>query len=238
MKILYILLVLLILYSAFTLIKFKYTLSRANLPAIVHEEQSFGQGVPLRYIASGDSTSAGVGASATILTYPYRIAQKLSATNQVTYKNIGVSGAKTVDLINNQLSTITKFNPDIVTISIGANDVTHFKNNEDILQNIQKILSHLTENTTAQIYITDIPIIDRAPLIPFPVRKYFAYQITKLNPKLLALETDRVHVVDIHEFGWNNYPDINVTFAKDKFHPSDEGYNNWTKAFLSKILSK
>jgi hypothetical protein len=97
MKILYILLVLLILYSAFTLIKFKYTLSRANLPAIVHEEQSFGQGVPLRYIASGDSTSAGVGASATILTYPYRIAQKLSATNQVTYKNIGVSGAKSDD---------------------------------------------------------------------------------------------------------------------------------------------
>jgi lysophospholipase L1-like esterase len=47
-----------------------------------------------------------------------------------------------------------------------------------------------------------------------------------------------VHVVDIHEFGWKNYPDINVTFAKDKFHPSDEGYNNWTKAFLSKILSK
>ncbi len=141
-------------------------------------------------------------------------------------------------MINNQLNEIVKFNPDIVTISIGANDVTHFKSNDDILKNIKKIITQLTENTTAQIYVTNIPIIDHAPLIPFPVRKYFSYQISTLNPKLLALENDRVHVVDIHEFGWDNYPDINVTFAKDKFHPSDEGYNNWTKAFLSKIVVK
>ncbi len=94
MKIIYIIVFVLAMYSVVSVIRFKYVISQAKLPSIAQQEQTFGQGPNLRYIASGDSTSAGVGASTTNLTYPYRIAQELSQTNTILYKNVGVSGAK------------------------------------------------------------------------------------------------------------------------------------------------
>lgn len=238
MKILYIVVAFIIIYTLFAFIKFRSTLSKANLPEIQQEDKIFGQGPALRYIASGDSTSVGVGASTIENTYTYRIADELSKTHTVTYKNVGVSGAKTADLLASQISPIINFNPDIITISIGANDVTHLLNNDGIYERYNKIISQLVNNTKATIYITNIAIVDRAPLIPFPIRKIFEFKINKLNPKLLSLETDRVKFVDIHEFGWDQYKDINITFAADDFHPSDEGYNNWTNAFLSRINPK
>lgn len=238
MKLLYIIIILIIVYVLVTFVKFRYTLAKADLPKILQEDRNLGQGPALRYIAAGDSTSVGVGASTVENTYTYRLAEELSKTHSVTYKNVGVSGAKTSDLLDNQISPIINFNPDIITISIGANDVTHLQNNDGIFERFTKIIDQLTKNTKATIYITNIAIVDRAPLMPFPIQRIFSSKIIKLNPRLLALETERVKFIDIHEFGWDQYKDINVTFATDKFHPSDEGYNNWTKAFLSRILNK
>ena len=238
MKLLYIIIILIIVYVLVTFVKFRYTLAKADLPNILQEDRSLGQGPTLRYIAAGDSTSVGVGASTVENTYTYRIAGELSKNHSVTYKNVGVSGAKTSDLLDNQISPIINFNPDIITISIGANDVTHLQNNDGIFERFTKIIDQLTKNTKATIYITNIAIVDRAPLMPFAVQKIFSSKITKLNPKLLALETERVKFIDIHGFGWDQYENINITFAADEFHPSDEGYNNWTKAFLSRILNK
>jgi lysophospholipase L1-like esterase len=238
MKFIYIIFLIIIVYSLVAFIKFRYTLSKANLPEILQEDKILGQGPNLRYIASGDSTAVGIGASNVQNTYTHQIAEELSKTNTVSYKNIGVSGAKTTDLLNNQISEIINFNPDIITISIGANDVTHLLNNDGIYERFNKIINQLTQNTKAVIYITNIPIIDRAPLIPSPIRKLLNVKARSLNPKLLALETERVKFINIHEFGWDEYPDIKITFAQDQFHPSDEGYNNWTKAFLSRINSK
>ena len=238
MKIIYIILALIALYALGSFIRLRYILSKADLPKIIQEDKTFvnsENASTIKYIAAGDSTAAGEGASSVDKTYTYRLAQELSVTNKIEYRNVGVRGAQTQDFIDSQLQKIIDYQPDVITLSIGANDITHLNSPNKIIANFKTIVKTLQEKTSAQIYLTDIPILDQTTLLPYPYRKYLGYQTKKINPQILALENDRVHIVDIYNFGWGKYPDVNVTFASDGFHPSDEGYNNWTNAFLSRM---
>jgi lysophospholipase L1-like esterase len=189
----------------------------------LQKDLKIGTGPELRYIAAGDSTALGVGASEVEKTYPNRIAQYLAQKNTVNYKNVAVIGAKTEDVINTQLKEIIDFNPDVITISVGANDVTHYVGKNTTIENYHEIIKQLTENTRAKIYITD----DYSYLLPYLFREYFDLKARSVNQELLKLETDRVKFVDIHGVAVDN--------SRDQFHPSDLGYNFWANAFLDKI---
>lgn len=207
----------------------------ADNPVVHQGFKIFGSGSRIRYMAAGDSTAVGEGASSVENTYTYKLGEALAHGNEVEYQNVAVIGATTDSFIKDQLQQIIDYKPDIVTISIGANDRTHLKSNADILANYKTIIGELVEKTGARIYITDIPSFENASLLPMPFRSFLESRTRTLNPEIMALETSRVRVVDIHDFGWDNYPDITKTFAKDKFHPNDLGYENWTNAFLYKI---
>ncbi len=227
--------VILILYVAFVYGRILYISSHNKNPAILQTGFREGFGPTLKYIAAGDSTAVGVGASAVEKTYTYKVAERLSKTYSVEYKNVGVIGAKTGDVLNNQLSQIINFNPDVVTVSIGANDATHLIGAGTIKEHYTEILSRLTKETHAKVYITDIPNFYGASLLPNWYIQFLEYRTSKINPELLKMETDRVKFVNIHDFGWNQYPDRSVTYSFDYFHPSNVGYENWTNAFLDKI---
>ncbi len=229
----YILLALIVIYAAVSYGRFLYVLKNNQLPAIVQQNSEQGTGEPLTYVAAGDSTSVGVGASELSKTYTYKVFQKLAQDNQVKYIHVGKSGARTADVINEQLPKIIETNPDVITLSIGANDITHMKNNADIIKNQRIIIDKLVTETHAQIYLTNTPILKDAPLLPWIFRQVLEAKAKVVNRELLKLENDRVHVVPIHDFGWAQFSDIKITFAQDQFHPSDIGYQNWTNAFLT-----
>ena len=201
MKILNFIFVLLIIYFAFVYGRYKYVVVRADLPQIKQSDRTIGAGAPLRYIAAGDSTAVGEGASSVEKTYTYRLADFLAQKYLVDYHNMAVVGDKTSDLVQNQLPAIIAFNPDIVTISVGANDINHWVASDQILANYKTIIATLTTKTTAKIYITDIPGLQNAKILPFWYRSWIDWRAKKLNLELLALETDRVKFIDIHEFG-------------------------------------
>ncbi len=237
MKYLLIIVAILVLYGLVTYGRLRYYVRFSPNPEIVQSDFVKGTGPSLKYIAAGDSTAVGIGASTVEGTYAVKIAQELAKTNSVTYKNIAVSGSKTKHVINNQLQEIIKFNPDVITISIGANDLTHRIPPEQILKNFQTIVTELTAQTQAKIYITNIPNFTGANLLPWLYIKYLERNSAPINKQLQSLESDRVKVVNIHDFGWDNYPDKSITYSLDKFHPSDIGYQNWANAFMSKMKS-
>lgn len=237
MKYFLILVAILVIYGLVTYGRLWYYIRFSPNPEIVQSDFAIGTGPSLRYIAAGDSTAVGEGASVVEQTYAVKIAQEFAKTNSVTYKNIAVSGSKTKHVINNQLQEIIKFNPDVITISIGANDLTHRIPSEEIIKNYQTIVSELTTQTQAKIYITNIPNFTGANLLPWFYIKYLERTSAPINQQLQSLESDRVKVVNIHDFGWDNYPDKSITYSLDKFHPSDIGYQNWANAFMSKMKS-
>jgi lysophospholipase L1-like esterase len=144
MKIVYLFAIILIVYLAVLYIRFNYVLSHAHLPKVTQIERKFGIGSAMRYIAAGDSTAVGEGASSVEKTYPYKVAEYLGTKHTVEYKNVAVGGAKTQDIIDHELTAIIAYNPDIITISIGANDVTHLRSNSSISENYKTIVNELT----------------------------------------------------------------------------------------------
>jgi len=237
MKYLLIIVAILVIYGLVTYGRLRYYVRFSPNPEIVQSDFVRGTGPSLRYIAAGDSTAVGEGASTVEGTYTVKIANELQKTNSVTYKNIAVSGSKTKHVINNQLQEIIKFNPDLITISIGANDLTHRISSEEILNNYQTIITELTTQTKAKIYITNIPNFTGADLLPWLYIKYLERTSEPINKQLQSLESDRVKIINIHDFGWDSFADKSVTYSLDHFHPSDIGYQNWANAFLSKIIA-
>ncbi len=231
-----IILILILLYLIFELGLFfyKYT-HRPDLPDIDQSQKTLGTGPGLRYIAAGDSTAVGVGASETEKTHAYQIAENLSEAHTVVYKNIGVIGATTKDVLEKQIDEIVAYEPDIVTVSIGGNDATHLVSRKAILHNYENIVARLEQETTAQIYITNTLYFKGANILPWFYIALIEYRSKSLNRKILDLESDRIHVVNIHDFGWSQFPDMRTTYAADRFHPNDTGYANWLAAFLDKI---
>lgn len=239
MKYFIIILALLVGYIAFSYIRIIYYAHYSKNPQIVQKDFRFGSGPTVRYIAAGDSTAVGEGASSVEQTYTYQLVKELSKTNEVTHSNVAVRGAKTQDVINKQLSQIIEFSPDVVTISIGANDNTHLVSSDSIYENYQEMIERLLSETKAKIYITNIPNFTGATLLPRVAVAVLEHRSKSLNPKLLALENapgnERIKIINIHDFGWDKFPDRSVTYSFDYFHPSDVGYKNWADAFLSKM---
>lgn len=229
---------LLFLYLLFELCLFAY--KYYHLPQLLTIDQSdktLGTGALLRYIAAGDSTGVGYGASSLEKTYTYQVAEFLAKDHTVEYKNIAVIGFKTQDVLEKQVDQIIAFKPDVVTISIGANDATHLTSQTTVLNNYKTIISKLQQGTSAKIYVTDVANFDHATVLPWLYYLVLEYRSNRLNPKIMALENDRVKIIDIHNFGWIQPPYNNraKTYAADHFHPNDLGYQNWAAAFLNKM---
>ncbi len=229
---------LVILYFVFEFGKFAYRYSHLPaLPAIDQSGKTFGIGSAIRYIAAGDSTAVGMGASTTENTYPYKIAEDLAKTNTIIYKNIAVKGYKTKDVLESQVEQIIAFKPDIVTISMGGNDATHLVSKKEVLKNYKSIISKLKEATSAKIYIANVPNFNGASILPWFYIQLIEHRSKSQNREILALEDERIKIVNVHDFGWaeSPYSDRAKTYSADHFHPNDLGYQNWTNAFLEKI---
>lgn len=204
-----------------------------------HTELTLGHGPSLRYIAAGDSSAVGMGASSVDNSYANKVAAELAKTHLVTYQNVAVTGSKTQDVLDKQIQQIIAFKPDIVTISIGGNDATHMISGTTIVNNDKKMIQALLTNTHATIYLTTIPNFHWATVLPWFYRQLIEFNSARTNPEILKLASKstsgRVKIVNIHDFGWSRFPDISLTNAPDSFHPNDLGYQNWTDAFLSEM---
>jgi acyl-CoA thioesterase I len=77
----------------------------------------------IRYLALGDSFTAGTGARPD-QSFPERLAVRLRSRGAaITVENLGVNGYTTDDLVARELPRVAPFAPTLVTLAIGANDL-------------------------------------------------------------------------------------------------------------------
>jgi lysophospholipase L1-like esterase len=77
---------------------------------------------PTRYVALGDSFTAGAAGSGQP-SFADRLAELLREANPaLEYVNLAVAGARTVEVADSQMSTCLELAPDVVTIVSGGND--------------------------------------------------------------------------------------------------------------------
>ena len=206
----------------------KYNGENVDVPSIPRQELVLGQGSDLRYTVLGDSTAVGQGANyadGIAVRSTVHLAQKSHA---VRMNNYGVSGARMNDVLTRQIPQITE-RPDIVLISIGANDITHFSSVSAVRNDMSGAIQQLRrKNSSVVIIITGVPAMGSVSRFPQPLRYLAGLQTTRMNKMFTELSVQQqVTLAPIAEKTGATFAHNHQLFAQDNFHPNKAGYSLW-----------
>lgn len=183
------------------------------------------------YVALGDSTVVGVGASHPQNSYVSRLYERLRAIYPTSkIRNLGISGATSADVLISQLPAAVAMQPHLITLSVGPNDITQGKDAQQYEQNIETIFQTLSRETGAVVVVNLLPDLALAPLFTAEEKSLVGLQTTLFNH---ALERQAwrygVEIVDLYTPSRQEVPDHPEWSADDNYHPSDAGYARWAE---------
>lgn len=187
-----------------------------------------------RYVALGDSSGVGVGASDG--GYPERLFQQLKAADvPVGILNLAQSGATTREVVQGQVQTAIAKQPHLVTVGIGTNDLWRMVPVGTFEANL-KLIADTLERTEAQVVVANLVDLSLAPiaglvdtLLHVP-RTVFQQRIFEMNARIDALaRRPRCTVVDLFNASRGELPSCAHYFCSDGFHPSAAGYDRWAE---------
>lgn len=187
---------------------------------------------PLVYVALGDSTVEGVGASGREANYVSRLAARLRAIYPAARSvNLGAAGATSADVLNGQLQRAVELRPHLVTLSVGPNDITGRVPVERYEAQVRAILERLTRETGAVVVVNLLPDLAVTPRFHGrPEEPAVAQATVAFNEALRrAAATYRAEVVDLYQPSRDEVPRRPELIAGDGYHPSDAGYARWAE---------
>jgi len=184
------------------------------------------------YVALGDSTVEGIGASSSEQTYVSRVYARLrSVYPAARLANLGLGGATSAHVLLRQLDRAIELGPDLVTLSIGPNDITGGVSVETYERNLETILGRLTFETTAVVVANLIPDLAVTPRFKgSPKQDAVAARTVRFNDALARRARARgVQLVDLYTASQHELPLRPELVGPDGYHPSDAGYARWAE---------
>jgi lysophospholipase L1-like esterase len=207
----------------------KYSGGDVPVPDIPRAPQTLGSGPPLTYVVMGDSTSIGQGAEYS-QSYAVASAQHLAKNHQVTFVNVGVSGAKAKDVLATQLSKAVQYKPDLVLLAVGANDARHLVSGKVIRQSVQQTIDGLKQaNCAVRIVVTGSPAMDSTPRFSlWPAKQLMGLRTRQVNTVFAGLiKQNHLTFAPIAAKTRAAFLADPTLFAADEFHPNARGYVLW-----------
>jgi lysophospholipase L1-like esterase len=201
-------------------------------PADATRELAAERGADVRYVALGDSTVEGVGASRRELNYVSRIHARLREHYPTArVRNLGVSGATSADVRASQLGPAVEIRPTLVTLSVGPNDITRGVPVRQYEGNIRSILESLTGKTPAIVVVNLLP--DLAVTRRFHGGQHHE-RVARLSVEFneALRRTAQIYgaeIVDLYSASREEVPRRPELLSADGYHPSDAGYARWAE---------
>ncbi len=192
----------------------------------------------MRYLALGDSFTAGTG-SGPEAAFPVRLVERLRARGiPVTLENLGVNGYTTDDLIARELPRVAGFAPTLVTLAIGANNLVHGSPLGRYRAQVHRILAALLAAGVPADHVLVLPQPDwsRSPVAAhFGEPRAIAAQIEACNDVLKAEATAAgARWVDL--FPRMRRQAEAGMIADDGLHPAAQAYDEWAEDLLGRVL--
>lgn len=175
----------------------------------------------LLYVAIGDSAAQGIGASRPGHSYVGMLARHIRELSDTSVRviNLSVSGATVGTALDKQLPALRRLDPDIVTVSIGANDIAHFH-----ADRFRRELRRLYEQLPDHAIVADLPTFY---FLPGERHVRVANRILRAEAERLGLTVAPLYAATRRQGLWG----VITHFAGDLFHPNDRGYRVWAEAF-------
>ena len=183
-------------------------------------ERKLRQG-ELLYVAIGDSAAQGIGASRPAHGYVGVLAKRLGSRWRVV--NLGISGATVRIAIDSELPALRKLQPDLVTVSIGANDIASFD-----AQRFERDIRELFDALPPHAIVADLPSFY---FLPGEKKVAAANRILRDAAAERGLAVVPLHASTKRQGLWG----VSTQFAGDLFHPNDRGYRVWAAAFEAAV---
>ncbi len=198
-----------------------------------HDGRVGGEGEALRMVWLGDSTAAGVGATEPRSAIPRLVARSLDRPVDVV--SLAVSGARIGDVVAEQVGGLAKHRPDVVLVSVGANDVTHLTSKSDFRSAYADIEAAVPDG--ALLVVLGVPDMGAPPRLAQPLRALAGLRGRQLDEvvRSIAAEHDAVYVDIAGMTGPTMRSDTGRFFAADRYHPSDAGYALWADAVVGEL---
>lgn len=185
--------------------------------------QRSSQAGELTYVALGDSAAQGIGARQPDKGYVGILSDRLATKTgkSIRVVNLSVSGAKLRDVIDKQIPQLKDYNPDFITVEVGANDVVKY-DSEKFAAEFQE----LSKSLPAKTVVANMP--------------YFGGRISRDNEiksanKIVDAAAIKNELIVVDLYTYTKEGDTPFNYAADFFHPSNRGYRNWADAFWTKL---
>ena len=178
------------------------------------------------WVVLGDSTAQGLGASSPHGGYVGQALQELRRRTGEPWRvlNLSVSGSVIRDVLENQLPQLPG-TPDLVTCGVGAND-TFYSSPSRLFGDMRTLLAKVPDGTV----MLNLPlptglwgVVGRAG-VPY---------MTRVNRLIQELAAERA--LPVARVSEHFIPPWAGKFSADSFHPSQDGYRDWTRALLTAI---
>ena len=157
--------------------------------------------------------------------------------NDLPVVNSGISGNQTKTILDNLKERAYQYNPSKVFLLIGTNDIQAGVKEEEIIQNIEDILSGLKKNRPyAELYLEAI----------YPVDENQKGAETRTNEEIQSInqalekycQKQKITFIDTYDLLLDSESEedkIKSEYTKDGLHISDEGYEVITEELMKYI---
>ena len=181
------------------------------------------------WVVLGDSTAQGLGAPGPDGGYVGQTLRQLRRTTGRHWRvlNLSVSGALIRDVLANQIPQLDGQYPDLVTCGAGANDILYSSPGK-LFSDLRTLLAAVPEDTV----VLDLPLLSGFWWI---VGHMSVPYITRINRVIREVATERS--LRVAEVSRHFIPPWVGKFAVDNFHPSQDGYRDWSKALVEALTA-
>ena len=214
---------------------------KKNTPVLAEPEGQregrVGAGSALSILIIGDSAAAGVGVDHQKDALSGSILKKLEHQFQIEWKLQATTGHRTSH-IQRAVTELPKQHYDVVITSVGVNDVTKLTPPNIWIEKQVQLYSSIEEKFSPELIIaTAVPPMQHFPALPNPLAWLFGQYAKKMNLMLDRLIEKKPNM-QLIQYDFELYQRLNLSMAKDGFHPSKEVYEVWADQIVSKIKNR
>ena len=197
---------------------------------------------PLDVVWLGDSTATGVGSNELDEPMAHRVTMAVGPDgSRLTI--LARSGDQVHEVLGHQLAALRRRVdggqvPEIVFVSIGANDVTSLTRRPTFRRRYRDLVDELRAVAPdATLILVGIPDMGVAPRLPIPLRQVAGVRAAQLDADVAGVAADRgLHHVELAERTSREFSrDPDRYFSGDDFHPSGPGHGLWAGAIVASL---
>lgn len=190
-----------------------------------------GQGPEVRLAILGDSTVTGTGLDDPADLWVRQAIDRLSDRLRVRVRSHAAGGARARDVLADQVEAAVAWHPDVVVVSVGANDALRRVRISAFEADLRTIVERLRAGG-ATVVLAGVGDVGTAPLLPFPLR-LVVRERSRVADRIharVAASSDGVLKVPVAEEADEAFRTRRDLFCADLFHPNRNGHEVWAAA--------